>query len=198
MYMLKVCITVVVPIICLYSTQSHIGHWWDFATEKDRIKRQEFRFFPQPGEANRTLNNSNDATILVYNRVNKCGSSTLKGLLVKLRKRNKFHRIKGELHNNARELSPRQQGRLVAHLAKRPRPSYYSEHFHNIDWHAHNLTVNLVNMIRDPIDRVVSHCYYVKKIFFAGRQSYLLDDCMLSGDARCRVGGTPTRGATPA
>jgi dermatan/chondrotin sulfate uronyl 2-O-sulfotransferase UST len=180
----------------------------DFTTKKDekqdRIRgsisnttSRGFKLFLQPEEANRILNNSNDSPILVYNRVNKCGSSTLKVLIRELSKRNKFHCLdsncmKGELHHNARELSPGQQERLVANLTRLPRPSYYSEHFHNIDWPAHNLTVNLVNMIRDPIDRVVSHFYHVEKIFFAGRQSYLLDDCVLSGAARCRVGGSPT------
>jgi dermatan/chondrotin sulfate uronyl 2-O-sulfotransferase UST len=114
-------------------------------------------------------------------------------LLRNLSKRNKFHYQRGELHHNARELTRKQQERLVAHLASLPSPSYYNEHFHNIDWRTRNLTVNLVNMIRDPIDRVVSHFYYVEKIFFGGRKSYRLDDCVLSGAARCRVGGTPTR-----
>jgi hypothetical protein len=51
---------------------------------------------------------------------------------------------------------------LVMKIKNLPSDTIYVRHIYNPDWASHGVKVNLVNMVRDPIDRMASWFYFVR------------------------------------
>ena len=114
---------------------------------------------------NRTLASSR---VLVYNRMPKCSSTAMTTLLHKLARPNKFQVVfvqyparssENDLRNSTNEIELVDQ---VRGLQNQPGRSVYIRHVRNPDWLKHNLQVNLVNMVRDPIQRMMSWFYFIR------------------------------------
>ena len=108
---------------------------------------------------NRTLENS----WLVYNRVPKCSSTAMLLLLMRLSRVNDFNVTNIEqvdIPNALRQAGKEQE--LMRTIASLPRGSVYVRHVWNPNWQKHNMTVNLVNMVRDPIERMASFFHFIR------------------------------------
>ena len=114
---------------------------------------------------NRTLASSR---VLVYNRMPKCSSTAMTILLRKLARPNKFRVVfvehparssENDLRNSTNEIELVDE---VRGLQNQPGRSVYIRHVRNPDWLKHNLQVNLVNMVRDPIQRMMSWFYFIR------------------------------------
>ena len=114
---------------------------------------------------NRTLASSR---VLVYNRMPKCSSTAMTKLLHTLARPNKFQVVfvqyparssENDLRNTTNEIELVDQ---VRGLQNQPGRSVYIRHVRNPDWLKHNLQVNLVNMVRDPIQRMMSWFYFIR------------------------------------
>ena len=95
-------------------------------------------------------------------------------------------------------LRPNEEDDLVTFLTKHSQPFVFDRHFYNINWDRHNLQVNLINMVREPVDRIVSQFHYLRS---SKRWSWRskappaqwfdkdFDGCVVSGDQECQIGG---------
>jgi hypothetical protein len=147
---------------------------------------------PRPSAANRTV----ASTALIYNRVAKCGSSTLVALLRLLAARHGFTALSSRAFH-VRRLDPRGEAELAA-TVRAQQPVAYDRHFYHFDWALHGLRVNMINMVREPVDRLVSNFHFVRNPRrWAGREvappqtwfTKSLQRCVVGRDPECLVGG---------
>jgi len=141
-------------------------------------------------------NRSNNEKILVYNRVPKCGSSTLKLLVKLLAKENEFKSYSSRTYFR-RKLSLADEKELVGYIRKQETPYFFDRHFYIFDMDKYDLKVDLINMVRDPVDRVVSNFYFVRNPSRWEKKETVPPDswfsknfnkCVLQGDAECQIG----------
>lgn len=179
------------------------------------------------------LNNTKNAGIelVFFNRVPKVGSQTFMELLRRLSQRNHFH-----FHRDAVQrietirLGQLQQRELTEMIAELPTPSVYVKHvchtnFTRLVLYHYFVSLNhciivlyhyfrfglpspiYVNIVRDPIERVISWYYYVRAPWYYVERKQAFPDlplpdpqwlrkdfesCVLQGDRECtyRMGET--------
>jgi len=151
------------------------------------------------------LNNSRhyDKLTLVFNRVPKVGSQSTMELLKALSHRNgfSFHKDKPQKAESIK-LSLREQKRLVRLVDIFRPPSVYVKHVCYLNFTQFNYTQPLyLNMVRDPVERVISWYYYVRApwYFVERKQAYPdlplpsskwlrkdYETCAASGDRECQ------------
>uniref|UniRef100_A0A6P4F837 Heparan sulfate 2-O-sulfotransferase pipe n=2 Tax=Drosophila rhopaloa TaxID=1041015 RepID=A0A6P4F837_DRORH len=112
------------------------------------------------------LNNTKFAEVdfVFFNRVPKVGSQSLMELMARLGKINGFThaRNKGSAHETI-VMNKQRQNDLVAELLIRPKPHIYSQHIAYINFTRFHLPKPIyINLIRDPIDRIISWHYYIR------------------------------------
>ena len=82
---------------------------------------------------------------------------------------------------------------LVRYIKRLPQPSFFADHFFNLDWRSLGLNVNLVNLVRHPISRMASYFYYTEQRWkrrHPNQQRHSdFSECVLNGEERCLVGG---------
>ena len=167
------------------------------------------------------LNNTANATVpglLVFNRVPKVGSQTLWMLLDKLSARNGFgsfsdsaeaKKARGNSENNYLPAPSERKGYYDL-LANRSRheegPFSYSKHINYLDFEEFEpgFVPIYVNLVRDPVERVISWYYYMRTPWYnlsldpksndtvmTGKMLPIpelkktLDECVLEGDPSC-------------
>ena len=83
---------------------------------------------------------------------------------------------------------------LVRYIMRLPQPSFFADHFFNLDWKSLGLNVNLVNLVRHPISRMASYFYYTEKRWIRQHPNQQrhsdFSECVLNGEERCLVGGS--------
>lgn len=132
---------------------------------------------------------------LLYNRVPKCGSTTLVHLLRRLALKNGFSHVHSRTYNQ-RLLRPEEQAKFVREMSAAPAPCSYDRHVYFLDFGLFGEpSPAYVNVIRDPVDRLVSSFYYRRAVAAAGVQgtskpsrfwlSKSFDDCVRRGDEEC-------------
>jgi len=112
------------------------------------------------------LNNTKFAEVdfVFFNRVPKVGSQSLMELMARLGKINGFThaRNKGSAHETVL-MNKQRQNDLIADLLIRPKPHIYSQHIAYINFTRFHLPKPIyINLIRDPIDRIISWHYYIR------------------------------------
>ncbi|XP_069988777.1 heparan sulfate 2-O-sulfotransferase pipe-like [Penaeus vannamei] len=152
-----------------------------------------------------TLNNSvnHHKLTLVFNRVPKVGSQSTMELLRALSYKNgfTFHKDRPQKVENIK-LSEREQKRLVQLVDVFRPPSVYVKHVCYINFTTFGVTQPLyVNMVRDPVERVISWYYYVRApwYFVERKQAFPelplpsamwlrkdYETCVLTGDRECQ------------
>ncbi|XP_004526814.2 heparan sulfate 2-O-sulfotransferase pipe isoform X1 [Ceratitis capitata] len=157
------------------------------------------------------LNNTRKAELdlVFFNRVPKVGSQTFMELLRRLSERNnfQFHRDAVQKVETIR-LADDQQQELAEVISDLPEPSVFIKHVCYTNFTKFNLPMPIyVNVVRDPIERVISWFYYVRAPwYFVERKAAFPDlplphpawlkkdfeTCVLSGDQEC----TYTQGVT--
>ena len=114
---------------------------------------------PRATAANRTT----EAAVLVYNRVPKCSSTSMTGMLQTLAGSNNFTFKLGlaeDIRNDLR--GPGKEEQLMSAIRAMPKSGVYIRHVYKPDWRKHGVKVNMVNMVRDPISRMASWFHFVR------------------------------------
>ncbi|KAI1294686.1 Uronyl 2-sulfotransferase [Halotydeus destructor] len=125
-------------------------------------------------------------------RVPKCGGTTMVTLLRTLSKRNNFSHVTSHVYDK-RLLSPVEQVEMFRELTNH---SYdrlsYDRHFYFIDFTTFGEhSVKYINMVRDPVDMVISSFHYRRLV--AGKRnsstsrwlSKDFNECVVKGDPEC-------------
>ncbi|XP_067647738.1 heparan sulfate 2-O-sulfotransferase pipe isoform X2 [Eurosta solidaginis] len=112
------------------------------------------------------LNNTKkaDVDLLVFNRVAKVGSQSLMQLMGRLSKVNGYgaSRDTGKRYETVL-LTPKAQREFAAQLLVLPKPHAYSQHLAYINFTRFHMPKPIyINLVRDPIERVVSWHYYIR------------------------------------
>lgn len=139
---------------------------------------------------------------LLYNRVPKCGSTTLLTLLRRLSKSNGFWHIHSHTYDR-RLLSRSEQKRLAETLWSTSAPFSYDRHLFFVDFPSLGWPSPVyINLLREPTERIVSSFYYRRSSVAAKARAGAawlhksLEQCVLQGDAECTfVPGKPHRWA---
>ena len=110
-----------------------------------------------------------------------------------------------EINNNYNNNSPQQreamtvqeESELVQFLYSKKKPFIFDRHFYIFDFAIHpGLRIDLVNMVREPVSRIVSMFYYLRsKERWRGRltkpplswREKSIDTCVQQGDLECQV-----------
>ncbi|XP_039486421.1 heparan sulfate 2-O-sulfotransferase pipe isoform X1 [Drosophila santomea] len=159
----------------------------------------------------RDLNNTRKAQmeLVFFNRVPKVGSQTFMELLRRLSERNnfQFHRDAVQKVETIR-LAEDQQQEMAEVISELPEPSVFIKHVCFTNFTKFNLPRPIyLNVVRDPVERVISWFYYVRAPwYFVERKAAFPDlplphpawlkkdfeTCVLNGDQEC----TYTQGVT--
>ncbi|PSN40983.1 Heparan sulfate 2-O-sulfotransferase pipe [Blattella germanica] len=151
------------------------------------------------------LNNTRKAgfDVIFFNRVPKVGSQTFMELLRRLSMKNHFgfHRDHIQRVETIR-LTPTDQLNLATHVTNYAPPSVYVKHVCFTNFTQFGLPEPIyVNLVRDPIERVISWYYYVRAPWYYVERKQAFPDiplpdphwlkkdfetCVLRGDRECR------------
>ncbi|XP_040572345.1 uronyl 2-sulfotransferase homolog pip isoform X2 [Lepeophtheirus salmonis] len=142
-----------------------------FESSGSQIKRQSRELSTAPEENYgkldpNELNNTRKAAkeILFFNRVPKVGSQTTMELLKSLSIKNNFHYHKDRTQKvEMIKLSNNEEKKLTRFVSSFDAPSVYVKHVCFSNFSRYNLPMPIyVNMVRDPVERVISWYYYVR------------------------------------
>ncbi|XP_032520680.1 heparan sulfate 2-O-sulfotransferase pipe isoform X1 [Danaus plexippus] len=156
---------------------------------------------PEPWELNNTARA--DIELLFFNRVPKVGSQTFMELLRRLAIKNQFgfHRDSVQRVETIR-LAPANQQVLASVVTSHAPPASYIKHvcYTNFTRFGYPSPI-YVNVVRDPVERVISWYYYVRAPWYYVERKQAFPDlplpdpawlkkdfetCVLSGDRECR------------
>ncbi|RWS26085.1 uronyl 2-sulfotransferase-like isoform X1 [Leptotrombidium deliense] len=106
-------------------------------------------------------NDENCINRLYYNRVPKCGSSTLVHLMQTLSKLNGFNHFHSHIYDR-RLLNYSEQKEVVKNVTQQALRSSFDRHVFYINFEDFNATKSpiYINLIRDPVERIISSFYY--------------------------------------
>ncbi|KAK5642541.1 hypothetical protein RI129_008708 [Pyrocoelia pectoralis] len=161
-----------------------------------------------PYELNNTRNAQQE--VIFFNRVPKVGSQTFMELLRRLSIRNEFgfHQDRVQRVETIR-LAPEDQLRLAALVSGYESPSVYIKHVCFTNFSEFGLPEPIyVNIVRDPVERVISWYYYIRAPWYYVERKLAFPDiplpdpkwlkkdfetCVLSNDRECKYLSGETR-----
>ncbi|KAM3173880.1 hypothetical protein ACTXT7_011687 [Hymenolepis weldensis] len=110
--------------------------------------------------------NSNDGKIVVFNRIPKTGSTSVVRIFETLSRRNNFRVYRVAIFNPVQFLNPLAHKALIDKISS---ISHYSNlivhgHFYHLNFHqfGHGHDLVYVNILRDPLERLVSKYYFIR------------------------------------
>jgi len=142
------------------------------------------------------------AQILFFNRVPKVGSQSFMELLRRLSIRNQFHFHRDHVQRvETIRMDVPQQNKLADMIAHLSTPSVYVKHVVYTNFTKFELPTPIyINMVRDPVERVISWYYYVRAPWYYVERKQNFPDlplpdpkwlrkdfeqCVLQGDQEC-------------
>ena len=142
-------------------------------------------------------NRTRRSRLVIYNRVDKCGSSTLQALFSRLSlKTGAFKKYASKIYWN-RYLNKSSQEELVQFLVKKSNkfPLVFDRHVSYIEFARMNTSRPIyINLVRDPVDRFISLFYFLRSSRRKRNRNYYtepiwleknLTACVLDGDPEC-------------
>lgn len=132
--------------------------------EKEDVYKDEYEdYFSTAADA---LNNTKKAQVdvVIFNRVPKVGSQSMMQLMIQLGKVNNFvHSRDSSKPHETILLPPAQQKQLIEEIYKKPGPHIYSQHLAYINFTRFHMPKPIyINLVRDPLERIISWHYYVR------------------------------------
>ncbi|XP_045117074.1 heparan sulfate 2-O-sulfotransferase 1-like isoform X2 [Portunus trituberculatus] len=107
-----------------------------------------------------------DSLVVIYNRIPKTGSTSFIGLAYDLCSKNKFSVINVNTTKKNPTLSLTDQMRFVYNVSnwEEKKPAIYHGHLGYLDFHRFGAKLQplYINVIRKPLDRLVSHYYFIR------------------------------------
>ena len=143
-----------------------------------------------------------NATKIIYNRVPKCGSSTMQVVMRRIaRKICAFALKTSEIYDNERPNAKELQ-RLVERLKSARAPWLYDRHLHFIEFDRYNLSnVLYINVVRRPVDRFFSEYYFHRfehrKDMSKTRRHRTFEDCVKKRYSECSKLSAFQKGSVP-
>ena len=109
--------------------------------------------------------------VLLFNRVPKCGGTTLLTLLRQLSHLNNFTHVSSNIYDK-KQLSSSEQRVLFEQLVsykKEHRQMSFDRHvyftdFNRFQLNSHGIHLKYINIVRDPIERLISSFYYRREV----------------------------------
>ncbi|KAG1649447.1 Heparan sulfate 2-O-sulfotransferase 1 [Nymphon striatum] len=145
--------------------QGNICDYADISTTEFNDSLRKFYAEVKATKQNQNKNcteSSGDQMRLIYNRVPKCGSTTFQNLLVKLKVRNGFNLYSSILYDS-RQLNDIEQMQLVKKIESMDAPLSFERHVFFTNFTKFNEKQPIyMNIIRDPVERIISSFYYNK------------------------------------
>jgi len=184
----------------------HLSNGWNLADIQLREKKAENHFQQlknvpihvksytdiEPSGKNRTR----DSNVLIYNRIPKCASTTMQFIIKHLQRINSFKAESSGVYHR-KVLSPFEVKQLVGKFRNRDSKIVYDRHMYHIDWERHGVEATLINVVREPVKRLVSKFHYLRSPSrWANRYDRPplawfnkdLETCVFSDDPECNYG----------
>lgn len=99
---------------------------------------------------------------VIFNRVGKCGSRSMINLLRDLAQKNEFNLISSVVYSHT-HIPKSWEKHIVSVLDNIQPPYMFQRHLHYVNFKRHNASeVVYINIIREPIPRMVSQYYYAR------------------------------------
>ena len=118
---------------------------------------------------------------VIYNRIPKCGSSTVLTMLQALAQRNHFTFLSSKEFNKV-FIPGWVEKSLVQSLQRKQTPWLYNRHIRILNFTKYGYEMpEYINIIREPIDRARSHFYYSHGL----RKKMTFDECVNRHVERC-------------
>lgn len=126
-----------------------------------------------PQKLNNTANA--DVDIVFFNRVPKVGSQTLMELINILAQRNGFLATRDKPSSSETILlTPKFKTKLIDEILGKKEPATYSKHVAYVDFDEVNSPEPIyINMVRDPVERIVSWFYYIRAPWYIAERKRL-------------------------
>ena len=119
---------------------------------------------------------------LIYNRVPKCGSKTMQLVIANLGNILNYHVIFVQFRRLTYWIdSANKRDKIRKAISALPKPWIYIRHMYFLDFNTSS-TVYYVNLIRDPVQRLVSWFYYIRQKGPIKRLGNPLDEVTLTFD----------------
>jgi len=144
--------------------------------------------------------------VIFYNRVNKCGSTSMLELLGDLGFSNNFT-VTGRGLPKLRTLKEKDKTRLGLFLCDESLPRMvFTRHLYFVNYSQYGCDIQYYNMVRDPVERFISRYYFHRNNFISlrGRSerikfgnisrqlSRTLSDCVMGNFSECLYEGHPS------
>ncbi|XP_018497330.1 uronyl 2-sulfotransferase [Galendromus occidentalis] len=138
-----------------------------------------------------------DSSRLYFNRIPKAASTSMLNILHALSAKNNFTHKSSSVYN-MRILTSEQQNELAASVVESEAPVTFDRHVHFVNFNSLGFDSPIfINMVRDPVERIISDYYYRRSVARKHIDSYAvtpskfwleksLEECIRRSDDECQ------------